>query len=157
MHIKYLADRKTGLWFHGWDFEGRHNFADALWARGNCWVTIAIPEFIELLDLRPGDALRQFLIDTLEAQVKALADQDEGGLWHTLIATRPRTGSLGHGRLRLRHPQGRAQGLSAREYQEMGIKAIKGVLANIDDGGRAAAGPSAPRWSTPPGLQGHPA
>ena len=57
LHIKYLVDRKSGLWFHGWTFDGRHNFANALWARGNCWVTIAIPEFIELLDLPPGDAL----------------------------------------------------------------------------------------------------
>lgn len=25
LHIKYLADRKTGLWFHGWTFHGNHN------------------------------------------------------------------------------------------------------------------------------------
>ena len=72
LHIKYLADRKTGLWFHGWTFDGRHNFADALWARGNCWVTIAIPEFIELLDLPETDGLRMLLIETLEDHVKAL-------------------------------------------------------------------------------------
>ncbi len=42
LHIKYLYDAKTGLWFHGWTFEeGRHNFADAHWARGNCWITLA--------------------------------------------------------------------------------------------------------------------
>ena len=72
LHIKYLTDRKTGLWFHGWTFDGHHNFADALWARGNCRVTIAIPEFIELLDLNEKDATRMFLIETLESQVKAL-------------------------------------------------------------------------------------
>jgi len=77
VHIKYLTDRKTGLWYHGWTFDGRHNFAGALWARGNCWVTIAIPEIIEMLDLEPGDALRTFLIDTLEAQVKALAQHQD--------------------------------------------------------------------------------
>ena len=27
LHIKYLYDRTTGLWFHGWTFDGRHNFA----------------------------------------------------------------------------------------------------------------------------------
>ena len=52
LHVKYLQDSRTGLWFHGWTFDGRHNFAKALWARGNSWVTIAIPEFIEMLDLR---------------------------------------------------------------------------------------------------------
>ena len=86
LHIKYLVDRKTGLWFHGWTFDGRHHFANALWARGNCWVTIAIPEFIELLDLPPGDGLREFLLETHLQQIRTLVKhQDAGGLWHTLI------------------------------------------------------------------------
>jgi unsaturated rhamnogalacturonyl hydrolase len=24
-HIHYLTDRKSGLWFHGWNFDGRHH------------------------------------------------------------------------------------------------------------------------------------
>ncbi|MBW8859408.1 MAG: glycoside hydrolase family 88 protein, partial [Caulobacter sp.] len=138
VHIKYLADRKTGMWFHGWTFEGRHNFADALWARGNCWVTIAIPEFIELLDLKPGDALRDFLIDTLEAQIKALARyQDaETGLWHTLVDDKTSyleasaTAGFAYGVLKAVRKR-----YVGREYQELGVKALKGVLANIDDKG----------------------
>jgi unsaturated rhamnogalacturonyl hydrolase len=86
VHIKYLADITTGLWFHGWTFEGRHHFARARWARGNSWVTIAIPEFIEMLDLPPDDGLRLFLIETLAAQVKALAAlQTENGMWRTIL------------------------------------------------------------------------
>ncbi|RWK94223.1 MAG: glycoside hydrolase family 105 protein, partial [Mesorhizobium sp.] len=42
VHARYLADPKTGLWFHGWTFAGRHNFARALWARGNAWITVGI-------------------------------------------------------------------------------------------------------------------
>lgn len=137
IHIKYLYDRKTGLWFHGWTFDGRHNFAEALWARGNCWVTIAIPEFIELLDLPPEDALRQFLVATLEAQVKALArHQDAGGLWHTLI---PDPTSY----LEASATAGFAYGIlkSVRKrylpnhYEAVGIRALKGVLANISADG----------------------
>jgi unsaturated rhamnogalacturonyl hydrolase len=30
IHIKYLCDNKTGLWFHGWTFERNHNFAEAI-------------------------------------------------------------------------------------------------------------------------------
>lgn len=87
LHVKYLTDTRTGLWFHGWTFDGRHNFAEALWARGNSWITIAIPEFIELLQLPPGDHLREFLLDTLRAQVAALCrhQDQQSGLWHTLI------------------------------------------------------------------------
>ncbi len=47
-------DRETGLWFHGWNYEGRHNFARARWARGNSWLTMVIPDFLELVDLPRG-------------------------------------------------------------------------------------------------------
>jgi unsaturated rhamnogalacturonyl hydrolase len=81
IHIKYLFDKKTGLWFHGWTFEGNHNFAEALWGRGNSWVTIAIPEFLDLVELHETDAVRQVLIDTLERQLEALEKcQNENGL-----------------------------------------------------------------------------
>jgi unsaturated rhamnogalacturonyl hydrolase len=45
-------DRETGLWFHGWSYDGNHNFARARWARGNSWLTIVIPDFLELLICR---------------------------------------------------------------------------------------------------------
>ncbi|PZO05615.1 MAG: glycoside hydrolase 105 family protein [Alphaproteobacteria bacterium] len=137
IHIKYLFDKKTGLWFHGWNFIGRHNFADALWARGNCWVTIAIPEFIEMLDLPPEDALRRFLIETLEAQVKALAQhQDGSGLWRTLIDDPSSY-------LEASSAAGFAYGILKAvrkrylpvEYEAMAVRALKGVLANIGDDG----------------------
>ncbi|SMF06999.1 unsaturated rhamnogalacturonyl hydrolase [Alteromonadaceae bacterium Bs31] len=137
LHIKYLADRKTGLWFHGWTFDGRHNFADALWARGNCWVTIAIPEFIELLNLPADDGLRMFLQETLEAQVKALADyQHENGLWHTLLddsdsyLEASATAGFAYGILKAT----RKRYLSDK-YEHIAIKAMKAVLDNIDDTG----------------------
>jgi unsaturated rhamnogalacturonyl hydrolase len=137
VHIKYLFDRQTGLWYHGWTFEGRHNFAGALWARGNCWVTIAIPEILDMLDLEPGDAFRTFLIDTLEAQVKTLAEhQHESGLWHTLIVDpssyleASATAGFAYGILKAV----RKRYISA-EYEVVAFKAIRAVLANIDESG----------------------
>ena len=47
VHIKYLFDRKTGLWFHGWTFAGNHNFANALWGTR------------QLLDHRRHDGFRR--------------------------------------------------------------------------------------------------
>lgn len=93
LHIKYLYDAKSGLWYHGWTFEGRHHFAGAHWARGNCWITLAIPLFFHILgphdkDLSHHDScLSRHLISTLEAQLDALLPlQDEAsGLWHTLL------------------------------------------------------------------------
>jgi len=86
-HIQYLMDTRTGLWFHGWTFEGNHNFADALWARGNSWVTIAIPEFIDMLGLKADDPVRQHLLSTLQRQAAALAQMQDSqsGMWHTLL------------------------------------------------------------------------
>ncbi|MEO5774313.1 MAG: glycoside hydrolase family 88 protein [Sphingomicrobium sp.] len=137
VHIKYLADRKTGLWFHGWTFLERHHFANALWARGNCWVTMAIPEIIELLDLAPGDAFRTILLDALAAQVKALAQyQDESGLWHTLLddpgsyLEASAAAGFAYGILKSVR-----KGYLPRDYEQVGIRAVKAVLENIDDKG----------------------
>lgn len=137
IHIKYLMDKKTGLWYHGWTFEGNHNYAEAFWARGNCWLTIAIPEIIEILELSKEDALRQFLIETLEAQVKALAEyQAESGLWHTLIddptsyEESSAAAGFAYGILKAVH-----KNYLPKKYEKVAYQAIKGLLTQIDENG----------------------
>lgn len=84
LHIKYLADPKNGLWFHGWNFLGRHHFAGAHWARGNCWYTAGAVDYIEMTAPSPG--VRAHLLSTLTSQVEALArTQDADGMWPTLL------------------------------------------------------------------------
>ena len=98
LHIKYLFDPSTGAFFHGWTFDGNHNFARARWARGNSWLTIVIPDFIELLDQasvdqggwdEPAgrDPIRIHLLDTLHAQISYLnrCQDHRTGMWHTLL------------------------------------------------------------------------
>jgi unsaturated rhamnogalacturonyl hydrolase len=137
LHAKYLADPATGLWFHGWTFAGRHHFARARWARGNAWVTIAIPEFVELLGLAAGDATREFLVETWRTQVMALArHQDPNGLWHTLIddpssyCEASATAGFAYGILK-----GVRLGHLDPSYEAMGIRAIKAILAHINGAG----------------------
>ncbi len=137
IHIKYLQDKKTGLWYHGWTFEGNHNYAEAFWARGNCWLTIAIPEIIEILELKEGDFFREFLLTTLEAQVKAIGKhQDESGLWHTLINDETSylessaTAGFAYGILRAVHKR-----YIGKEYEEIAFKAVKGLLKEINADG----------------------
>ncbi|MCV2367229.1 beta-galactosidase BglB [Roseateles oligotrophus] len=134
VHIKYLADVKTGLWFHGWTFDGRHNFANALWARGNSWVTIVIPEFLELLNLPKDDALRMFLVSTLEAQVKALAKhQAPSGLWRTILDDETSyeeaaaSAGFAYGILKATR-----LGYLPKDFEAMGISAAKAVRAHIN-------------------------
>ncbi len=84
LHAKYLADRDTGLWYHGWTFHGRHNFAKAFWGRGNCWITIAIPEFLGMVECAP--AVKRLLTQLLRDQADSLEKyQDQSGMWHTLV------------------------------------------------------------------------
>jgi unsaturated rhamnogalacturonyl hydrolase len=137
-HIKYLFDTKTGLFFHGWTFEdGGHNFADARWARGNSWVTIVIPEIIELLELESTDPIRLHLIETLDAQVEALQRfQSESGAWHTLLdhpdsyLEASATAGFAYGILKAV----RKRYISA-DYLPVAEKAITAVLKDVDPKG----------------------
>lgn len=136
-HIQYLMDRETGLWFHGWTFEGNHNFSHARWARGNSWLTVAIPDFIELLELPAYDATRRYLLEVLNSQVSALAQlQDESGLWHTLLddcdsyLESSATAGFAYGILKAV----RKRYIDAA-YAAVGEKAIRGVVNCISDTG----------------------
>jgi unsaturated rhamnogalacturonyl hydrolase len=90
LHVQYLFDAPTGLWFHGWEFDGTgggHNFAQALWARGNCWITVSIPLFLEMMNYQKTDPVYLFLVSTYKRQVDALVklQNPENGMWHTLL------------------------------------------------------------------------
>ncbi|NUU68226.1 glycoside hydrolase family 88 protein [Enterobacteriaceae bacterium BIT-l23] len=137
MHVQYLMDRETGLWFHGWSFEGNHNFARARWARGNSWLTMVIPDFLELVDLPENNAVRRYLIQVLESQVAALAQcQDKSGLWHTLLddpnsyLEASATAGFAYGILKAVRKR-----YIDKAYAPVAEKAIQGVIANISPDG----------------------
>lgn len=146
IHITYLFDPTTGLFFHGWKFDESapggvgHNFARARWARGNSWLTMVIPDFIELLDLPEGDFLRAHLLNVLEAQCKALKRlQDPNGLWRTLLDVPESEGSYVESSATAGFAYGILKAVRKRyigkEYEEMGLKAVKAVLGKISPEG----------------------
>jgi len=135
LHIKYLTDRKSGLWYHGWTFDGSHHFSGALWGRGNGWVTIAIPEFLSIVDCEPG--IRKFLVAALNRQIEALEKyQDPEGMWHTLIddpasyLESSATCGISYGILRAVN-----SGLADAKYKKCALKAVKPIIECIDDNG----------------------
>lgn len=138
LHITYLFDRRTGLFFHGWTFAGMHNFADARWARGNSWVTMAIPEFIDMLDLPAGDPVREFLLEVLLAQCQALRDlQDKNtGFWRTLLdhpdsyVEASATAGFAYGILKAVRKR-----YIPAEFKKIGDKAIEAVMGSVDETG----------------------
>ncbi|PRX37754.1 unsaturated rhamnogalacturonyl hydrolase [Meinhardsimonia xiamenensis] len=84
VHARFLADPVSGLWFHGWSFPRRDNFARARWARGNAWITAGLADLPELCSLDP--AVNRFLQGVLTAQIEALLPlQCEDGAWRTLL------------------------------------------------------------------------
>lgn len=135
VHARYLTDTETGLWFHGWAFNGRHNFARARWARGNAWITAGILEFIELAGLEGG--LRDFFLGCFESQVESLVRmQAPSGAWHTLLDDPTSyeeisaTAGFGYGLLKAAR-----MGLGRPAWQEAGLRALQAVRNNIDASG----------------------
>ena len=142
LHIRYLFDVSTGLFFHGWKFDSSanggfgHNFARARWARGNSWLTIVIPDFIELLDLAPNDALCTHLVDVLEAQCQALKKlQAQDGMWRTLLDEPESEGSYPEASATAGFAYGMLKAVRKRyishEYESVAIRAVKAVLERI--------------------------
>ncbi|KIW19298.1 hypothetical protein PV08_03592 [Exophiala spinifera] len=149
LHVQYLFDPTTGLFFHGWQFHdegdaaagrGGHNFARARWARGNSWLTIAIPDFIEILDLQPSDGLRMYLVSVLEAQCRALrALQTPDGMWRTLLDVAEDDGSYPEASATAGFAYGLLKAVRKRyvpkEYRDVALRAVKAVLRRINDAG----------------------
>lgn len=136
LHAKYLSDPETGLWYHGWTFNGRHNFAGAFWGRGNCWVTMAIPEFLALVPSCREETKNE-LTKLLKAQVDSLVKyQDESGMWHTLVDApdsyleASATCGFAYGILKAVK-----EGILPAEYKATAIKALAPVLDCIGGDG----------------------
>ena len=86
MHIKYLYDTHTGLFFHGWSFNRMDNFGGVFWCRGNSWFTLGILDYLDMFKGTLNQGIKTFILDTYKAQVRALRDlQGEDGLWHTVL------------------------------------------------------------------------
>lgn len=146
VHIQYLYDAQTSLFFHGWQFNETaqggvgHNFARARWARGNSWMTIAIPDFLELLDLPPDDGLRMYLVGVLEAQCRALRTlQTPQGMWRTLLDVPEAEGSYQEASATAGFAYGLLKAVRKRyiskDYADVAMRAVKAVLQRITPDG----------------------
>ena len=136
LHIRYLQDKVSGLFDHGWTFDCRHNYASAKWARGNAWFTAAA---IELKDITGRyNAAMRMILSAWEDQVLALWKyQRVNGSFTTLINVEETycetsaTAAIAYGVLK-----GLRLGLlSGERYEEMARLATQAVLAQIDDTG----------------------
>ncbi|MBU5351157.1 glycoside hydrolase family 88 protein [Paenibacillus barcinonensis] len=135
VHIKYLYNKQTGLFYHGWDFNENHNYGAVHWGRGNAWYTAGVMDFLNIIPIEDG--LKAYLLDTATAQVRALGKlQHEDGMWHTVLddpdsyKETSATAAFGYGILK-----GIRYGYLDESYRNIGIKALEAVLRHIDHNG----------------------
>ena len=138
IHTHYLCEPETGLWFHGWTFDGNHNFARARWARGNSWISAGILDLLELAEL--DGSVRRYLTWVVRAQLDTLIGyQCESGAWRTLVDDETSyeeisaTAAFGYALLK-----GARLGLGGDNWREAGERALNAVLANIEPDGTVA-------------------
>ena len=131
IHTHYLCEAETGLWFHGWTFDGNHNFARARWARGNSWISAGILDLLELADLPVP--IRRHLTWVVTAQIEALLKlQTPEGAWHTLVDDPTSyqeisaTAAIGYALLK-----GHRLGLGPDRWREGGRRALAAVTRHI--------------------------
>lgn len=137
MHIKYLYDKETGLFYHGWTFNQRNNFGGIFWCRGNSWFTAGILDYLDMFNGTLNAGVKEFILDTYKSQVHALKKlQGKSGLWHTVL-TDPTSyeETSGSAAIVAGILKGIRYGILNDSYLPCARKAIKGILKNIDKDG----------------------
>ena len=136
IHIRYLQDKITGLFYHGWTFDRRHNFANAFWARGNAWFTAAAVELYRITG-RENAAMRMIRAawqDQIEALWKL---QRVEGLFTTLLDVEESycetsaTAAIAYGLM----AGLKAGWLEGKKYEDMASLAARAVIGKIDETG----------------------
>lgn len=137
LHIKYLYDKQTGLFYHGWSFERNDNFGGVFWCRGNSWFTYGIMDYIETCQDSINPGIRAFLIDTFKAQVKALLSlQAPSGLWHTVLTDNTSYEEVsGSAAIAAGIIKGMKAGILDASCQPAVDRAIEAICRNIADDG----------------------
>ncbi len=136
-HIRYLFDKRKGMFFHGFNFNYHHNYGEVYWGRGNGWYTVGIMELLSEITI--DDAVRRYFLSVYKTQVKALkryADQDNG-LWHTVIDDETTYIEIsGSAAFLCGIMQGVRKGILKREdYEELIQKAMLNILDYISEDG----------------------
>ncbi len=136
LHIKYLCDRHTGLFYHGWSFDRKDNFGGIFWCRGNSWFTLSSIELI-LANKEMPESLKEYILNTFKTQIGSLGQlQRDSGLWTTVLdddtSYEEASGSaaITAGILNaIKH------GYLDTSYQPMAERALSGLVQSIADDG----------------------
>ena len=85
-HIRYLQDKDSGLWYHGYNNITADHMSGFYWARANAWAAYTMSQVGMIL---PEAYLYPKFLDivgSINDQLAALKlYQTENGLWHTIV------------------------------------------------------------------------
>ena len=137
LHIKYLYDKKTGLFYHGWTFNTRDNFGGVFWCRGNSWFTTGILEYLEMFKGSLDAGVREFIVNTYKSQVRTLKKlQSQSGLWHTVLDDPASYEEVsGSAAITAGILKGIKLGILDDSYLDCAWKGVRAVMNNIDEEG----------------------
>lgn len=132
-HIRYLQDKETGIYYHGYDNIAGDHMSGIYWGRANAWAAYTMSQVGGIL---PEPYLYPKFIDiagSLNEQLAALKNlQTENGLWRTVLDDEESyeevSASAGIAAAML----DRGNPLHTKYLN----KAIKGLLANVNDSGK---------------------
>lgn len=132
-HIEYLQDKKTGLWYHGYDNLAGDHMSGIYWGRANAWAAYTMSQVGRVL---PECYLYPRYMDvagSLSEQLAALKHlQTENGLWRTILDDEQSYEEVSASAGIAAAMTLRGNPLHIRYID----KAVEGVLANISTEGR---------------------
>ncbi len=137
MHIKYMYEKKNGLFYHGWSFNRNDNYGGIFWCRGNSWFTLGMIDFLESCGEQIDKGLYEYFIDTYKAHADALKKlQASSGLWHTVLDDEESYEEVsGSSAMAAGIQKAVRLGILEKEYLSVAEKAVEAICENIDADG----------------------
>lgn len=83
IHLGYLKDKDSNLFFHAWNGETRGHMSAVLWSRANAWITLSI---FFILDAVKDFTNKEFVLRSVQKQAEAYKrEQLECGGFRTAL------------------------------------------------------------------------
>lgn len=132
-HIEYLQDRKTGLFYHGYDHTAQGNLSGFYWGRANAWAAYTMSQVGARLPQAYLYPKFMDVIGSLSEQLSALKVlQTEDGLWRTILNDEESYEELSAS-------AGIAAAMVVRRnplHRKYIVKSIEGIKNNVTEEGR---------------------
>ena len=135
IHHKVLKDKKSGLFYHGWNCEQQNWMSAVRWGRANAWITVSTVEMLEMLpDEFEG---RDEVITSLVEQVAELKYvQRNNGMFGTVLDDPDAYGETSAtAGIAAGIKKGIKLGYIPKEYHIIAEKAEKAVVERINENG----------------------